>query len=146
MNRCIMTGGEVKNILEHKMYSCSEEYCGDYLDRRYLQYRGGNCECGVIIMNKLGIEPAYDELNEWRWRLYNLKVASAKVREVKVILTSTFESMKIVKPYMVVWYVIAMGPNYIKDLMAMEKKQREGTMWNIVNGINSEYGVHQPVQ
>ena len=122
----------MKNIPVHKMYNCSKECCGDYLDRRYLQYCGGNCECGAIIMDRLGIEPANEEQNEWRWKLYNLEVTSVKVREVKEILASTFRSMEIAKPYMVLWYVIAMGPKYIRDLMAMNRKDRETTIWNIV--------------
>ena len=47
MNRQTLADGEVKGLREHRMYNCSHECCGEYLDRRYLQYGNGQCECGV---------------------------------------------------------------------------------------------------
>ena len=146
INRRMLPCGGVKNILTHKMYSCDKECCGEYLDRRYLQYRGGNCECGIIIMDKLGIITATDEQNEWRSKLYELGITGARVREVKAILAATLENMRVFKPYMVIWYIIAMGDKCLSELMSKKVDEKETILWDIIKGINSEYGVHQPIQ
>ena len=54
MNKCVNNGGEIRNTETHKMHNCKIECCGEYLDRRNLQFEGGNCDCGIHIMFKLG--------------------------------------------------------------------------------------------
>ena len=50
--------GEERQVKQHVMWDCHQECCGKFLDRRYLQYEGGDCECGVLLMHMLGIIPA----------------------------------------------------------------------------------------
>ena len=62
----ILEQGEVKAIKPHSWGDCLKECCGQLLDRRYLQYEGGRCSCGLMIMSRLGITPANEAQHEWR--------------------------------------------------------------------------------
>ena len=146
VNRKFKAEGGMTGALSHRMYDCSEKCCGEYLDRRYLQFKGGNCECGVLIMQKLGIEPANDRQNEWRRSLYEEGVTSDKVREIWEALGPTLREMNLAKPYMVLWYLVAQGGKFLIELMVMSGNERKATLWSIVRGINAEYGVHRPIQ
>ena len=145
MNKCITNGGEIRNTETHKMHNCKTECCGDYLDRRNLQY-GGECDCGIHIMFKLGIEPATDQQHNWRKMMYIRKIGAREVQEVKDALGQMIKEMRIIKPIMLVWFVASKGPEYLRELLAREKRAIYEILWDIVHGINSEYGIHQPIQ
>ena len=146
MNQRKLADGEVKDLQEHRMYNCSQECCGEYLDRRFLQYGGGRCECGVLIMQALGIQPATDKQEEWRKKMFTMKITSRQVRQVLKILAPTFRAMELNKPYMVAWYVITKGDKYLKALVRMSGGERQACLWNVAEAIATEYGVHKPIQ
>ena len=66
MNGIRLINGEVRQLGKHSMHECSKNCCGEFLDRRFLQYLGGRCECGVVLLNQLRVRPATEEENEWR--------------------------------------------------------------------------------
>ena len=146
MNQQMLADGEVKKLQEHRMYNCGQECCGEYLDRRYLQYGKGRCECGVLIMQALGIKPSTDEQEEWRRKMYSMKITNRQVRQVLKILDPTFRAMELNKPFMVAWYVITKGERYLKGLVRMSGGERQAVLWDIVDAIANEYGVHKPIQ
>ena len=65
-----LPNGETRRLGFLNMHECARECCGRFLDRRFLQYTGGNCECGVLVMSHLGIRPATDNENGWRRDLF----------------------------------------------------------------------------
>ena len=131
--------GEVERVRSHGLYNCDVMCCNKFLDRRYLQYGDGNCECGVIIMWELGIILATEEQHKWREALFKGKFTKTRGREVRESLEPTFERLGIEKPQMIVWYVMAMGPNYLKDLLQMTRRDREANVYVIVQRLNGEF-------
>ena len=97
-------------------------------------------------MQALGIQPSTDKQEQWRRKLYTMKITSRQVRQVLKVLAPTFRVMELNKPYMVAWYVITKGENYLRDLMRRSGGERQAALWNIVNAIAAEYGVHKPIQ
>ena len=138
--------GEVERVRSHGLYNCDVMCCNKFLDRRYLQYGDGNCECGVIIMWELGIILATEEQHKWREALFKGKFTKTRGREVRESLEPTFERLGIEKPQMIVWYVMAMGPNYLKDLLQMTRRDREANVYVIVQRLNGEFRTHVPIK
>ena len=54
-NEGMAIDGKVKEIRSHGINECGEVCCGLFLDRRSLQYNGGECRCGVEILLRLGV-------------------------------------------------------------------------------------------
>ena len=134
------------NKKAHTMYDCKEKCCGVFLDRRFLQYEGGRCECGVVVMQFLGIQPATEEQREWRRALYLGNYTRDEVDEVVETLRPTMSSMGLRKPHMVYWYIVAKGWGFLARILGRPKDEKEAILWGIVREINEEYSVHKPVQ
>ena len=134
------------NRRAHTMFDCRDKCCGVFLDRRFLQYEGGRCECGVVIMNHLGIQPATEGQREWRLALYKGNYTREEVDEVVRTLRPTVASMGLSKPHMLYWYVTAKGWGFLGRILSRSKDQKEATLWGIVRDINEEYSVHRPIQ
>ena len=146
MNTRVNQKGEEVRVKQHSMWECHVECCGQYLDRRYLQYNNGNCECGIIIMQTMTITPSSEDANKWRRDLYLLKGQGVKTKDIQNLLAPEFEKMNISKPHMLIWYIIAHGSKLIRTLMDMTDKDRQETLGMLTKLINSEYMNHKPIQ
>ena len=78
--------------------------------------------------------------------MYVRKIGTREIQEVREALGPMIKDMRIIKPIMLVWFVASKGAEYLRELMAMEKRAIYEILWDIVHGINSEYGIHQPIQ
>ena len=117
---------------EYRMYDCASKYCRKYLDRRYLQYDDGNCECGVLTMEIMGIQPATLKQETWRRQLYLRGMSKDETRSVLKMLLPTFRTMGLKKPYMVAWYIISKDKEYFNALISKTPREKEGHLWAIV--------------
>ena len=135
-----------RQLSHHRMQECREKCCGDFLDRRYLQYLGGNCECGIMIMEMMGITPANEEQNGWRKKLYDGRRHGIQKEEVWDMLGVTFRKMKLHKPFMLVWYIMSQGGELLSRLIRWKEAERMGEIGKIVQRLNGEYGKHTPIQ
>ena len=95
MNKGVNESGELQRIKQHGMSECEEMCCGVFLDRRYLQYEGGLCECGVLVMEKLGIRPATEKEHRWRRALYEQDCSQLRKDEVRQVLNPLLDKMGI---------------------------------------------------
>ena len=138
--------GETRRLSKHSMHECARECCGMYLDRRYLQYSGGRCECGVVIMNRLGIRLATDKENSWRRDLFVGRGGGVLKRDIQEKLTPTFTRLGIYKPQLLVWYIASKGEEMIKEMMCLSNEERDGRVSTLVDNLNREYGRNNPVQ
>ena len=146
INGLKLPNGETRGLNKHSMHKCSVECCGRYLDRRYLQYVGGRCECRVAMMNQLGIRPATEEENEWRRDLFMGKDGGTLNRDVKSMFADTFNRLKIFKPQLLVWYIMSKGDRNIKEMMRLSPDQRDKQVLAMVEKLNGEYGRNVPIQ
>ena len=146
MNRRMNANGEEEQVKRHAMWECHLECCGQFLDRRYLQYFGGNCECGALVMELLGVIPAREEENTWRRELYLLKGQGVKREDLWKMLEPEFVRMKLRRPQMIIWYVVSQGSDLIRKLMRMTDEDREEELWQIMKKLNQEFCKHVPIQ
>ena len=130
----------------HSMFECKEKCCGAFLDRRCLQYKGGSCECGVVVMEYLGVKPANEDEHQWRLALYQGDFMRREADGVEEALGPTYARMGIKKPHMVTWYVMAKGSGFMGIIMRRSEHEKEATLWDIVRRINTAYSIHRPVQ
>ena len=130
----------------HTMFDCRGKCCGRFMDRRILQYEGGQCECGVLLMEYLGIKPATDKQHEWRRALYVGDYSRKEVEDVHKNLAPTIIGMGLSKTHMISWYVASRGVGYLGYIQGKSREDREATLWGIVREINEEYSAHRPVQ
>ena len=145
-NKRINERGELEKIYQHGAYGCQRECCDQFLDRRYLQYNGGNCECGVLIMKMLGIIPATEEQHKWRWAFFRGRFQQDEGVRVKTKLAPFFTSMRIRKPQLIIWYVMAQGQEFWEKWQHLTRVEKEATLWGIRKQLSDEYGTHQPIQ
>ena len=145
MDLVALSYGEVRQLNNHAKHECIKECCGRFLDRRYLQFLGGNCECGVVVMEQLGIRPASEEENEWRQNLFIGK-GSLKNHVVKSNLADTLEKLKIGRPQQLVWYITSHGRELMGEIMGLGSEERVEKIRKLVVMLNNEYGRHQPIQ
>ena len=146
MNNRINASGTERRLHKHKMLGCRTECCGEFLDRRYLQYLGGNCECGLLIMEVMGIVPATEEQNKWKKELYDKRNQVLRRDEVRNLLEASFNTMNIYKPQMLVWYIMSQGRNRLTEIMMMKEEERIEELKGMVKVLNNEYGKHIPIQ
>ena len=146
MNRMVARGPNVESIRAHIVNQCNSECCGTFLDRRYLQYTGGNCECGVIIMDRLGIRPAREEEHQWRRALYQYDRIRPSKKEVKKVIKPVLVNMNVERPQMMVWYIQTQGYEYLREFQQLDDEAAERKLWEIYWKINGEYGVLRPVK
>ena len=146
MNNIVSREGKVEKIKSHVATNCKVGCCGIYLDRRYLQYEGGNCECGVLLMEKLNIRPATDKEHAWRRALYVLNPGQKSKRKAKKLLLPVLPKLGIKKPHMLIWYIIAQGETYLEELRNCGKTHLERRLWKIYHDLNNEFAVNRPIQ
>ena len=146
MNRTVSRGTNVESIRAHIGNNCNSECCGTFLDRRYLQYAGGNCECGVIVMERLGIRPAREEEHKWRKALYEYDRNRPSKKEIKKYIRPLLTRMNIERPQMMIWYIQARGYEYLRELQQLDEEAAERRLFSIYWTVNGEYGVLRPVR
>ena len=146
MNRAVTSKGEVVRIYDHKGDECRTECCGSFLDRRYLQREGGNCECGILLMEKLGIRPATDAEHGWRKALYDSKPSPTFKRNVRKFLEPHLSKLGINKAQMIYWYITSQGRHYLFKLKKQEPRAVEAVIWDVCWRLRAEFGVHMPIQ
>ena len=146
MNEIKLPNGEVRSLGIHSMHNCSKDCCGRFLDRRFLQYTGGDCECGVIVMNQLGIRPAEERENEWRRDLFVGKGGGLINTNIKAKFATTFARLQIRKPQLLVWYLMSLGADKVNEILSLSEKERDKAIAKMVVSRNKEYGRHQPIQ
>ena len=66
--------------------------------------------------------------------------------DVRENFRTTFERLKITKPQLVVWYLMAQGVTRINEILSMTEVQRDTTVSEMIIKLNKEYGRHNPIQ
>lgn len=145
MNVIELPTGEVRRLGFHSMMGCARECCAVFLDRRYLQF-GGDCECGVLIMEQLGVRMATEEENKWRRELFMGKGGGVLNMEVRKKLGPCFLSLGIRKPQLLVWFIMSQGGAYLEGLMGMEEEARIARVGELRTKLNNEFGRQVPIQ
>ena len=145
MNQVSLSYGEVRQLNNHAKHECAKECCGRFLDRRYLQFLGGDCECGLVLMDQLGIRPASEEENEWRKNLF-IGRGSVKNHEVRSKLAETLKALKIGRPQLLIWYIMSKGGRFLDEILALGQGERVEKVRGLIIKLNKEYGRHQPIQ
>lgn len=145
MNRIVQEGGE-QSIGCHRMFECKRECCGEYLDRRYLQYGGGNCECGVLVMEAMGVIPASEEQNKWRRELYDRREEEMRTNEVRERLGTIMNNLGIRTYHMLVWFMLSKGREKFEEIMQMDEQHKTELLSSFVDMLKAEYGRHKPIQ
>ena len=146
INGIKLPNGEIRHMSKHGMNTCFRECCGRYLDRRVLQYLGGTCECGMILMDQLGVRLATEEENEWRMSLFVGKGGGILSSEIKASFVATFARLKIEKPQQLIWYLMSLGEDRVNDLLGLEVIERDKQIMVMKEKLNGEYGRHMPIQ
>ena len=145
MNKKVKEEGQVQ-VLDHGMNECKRVCCGKFLDRTTLQYEGGHCECNIYVMQRLGIRPATQSENSWRWKLFSNKPTHSRKKRIVLMLNPVVTKMGVKKAHMIVWYLMSQGSEAIEEIEAMSKYEIEQYLWQIIEKLNAEFRVHRPVQ
>ena len=137
--------GKVKEIRNRGINECGEVCCGLFLDRRSLQYNGGECRCGVEILLRLGVRPATESEHKWRHQLYAVKPTKSKRREIGQLLNPFVAKMGIKGPSMLSWYLMTKR-DVVQKITSMNATEAEVLLWKIIAELNVEFSVHRPIQ
>ena len=97
-------------------------------------------------MKKLGIRPANEREHGWRKALYDQDCSQLRKDEIRQMLNPLLSKMGINKPYMLVWYVMSKGKQFIKDLTQRSRSDMEAYLWKIVWELNGEFTAHRPIR
>ena len=146
VNKALHSNGDVLNLGNHTMGECSKACCGVFLDRRTLQFEGGECECGLEVMRMLGIRAATQMEHRWRWRLYVINPPPVRKKELGIMLNSYMSRMNIQKPFMIIWYLLSRGDEIVGELRCMAKDELEGYLWKVIDDLSKEFQVHRPIR
>ena len=146
INGVKLPNGETRGLNKHTMYDCANECCGMFLDRRFLQFTGGQCECGVVVMKQLGIKPATEEENEWRRNLFLGRGGEGLKRVITDNLAPTFARLKIYKPQLLIWYIMSEGDRLIRDIMCLSHRERDEKVLSLMSNLNGEFGQNDPIR
>ena len=146
MNAIALPKGEKRKMGFHSMFECSLECCGKFLDRRTLQYTGGNCDCRIKIIRQLGVKPATDIENGWRRDLFIGKGSSIQNFEVKDMLKPTLQTLGISKPQLLVWFIMSQGIEMVEAIRGLTPELRLERISQLVLSLNGEFGRQSPIQ
>ena len=91
----------INNYDAHSIFECRTS-TGNNLNRRSLQYKGGDCKCGKYITVYLGITSANENQNTWRRNLYLGNYTRKNVEKVEKLFRPVFNAMKLWKTFMIV--------------------------------------------
>lgn len=133
-------------ILSHGMNECRRACCGAFLDRTTLQYLEGGCQCGVGVMQILGIRPATEKEHLWKLNLFKSNPSHYRKKRIVLFLNPFIAKMTIKKAQMLVWYLMSQGNGGLEEIEVMEKGEAEGYLWQIIGELNGEFSVHRPIQ
>ena len=144
MDRVVRPGGEITKMGSQSWEACRKTCCGMILDRRNLQLNEGNCNCGLLVLEQLDITPANEAQMEWRRNLV-MGTHTSKQR-VRQVLSPYLESIELAKPYMVIWFIMSKGPQFLETLKQKERKEIIRYLKEVAGRLSCEFGVHRPVQ
>ena len=67
-------------------------------------------------------------------------------QRVRQVLSPYLESIELAKPYMVIWFIMSKGPQFLETLKQKERKEIIRYLKEVVGRLSCEFGVHRPVQ
>ena len=145
--RCLHCGhGRERGSGDHSMFECRVKCCGSFLNRTNFQFDGGDCSCGIRVMECLGIKPAAQSQQVWRRALYMGNFSRDKVWEVDRVVDPVIRAMGLKRNPMISWFVLSKGGDFLQSFTKWPTHEKEAILWGVARAINEEYGAHRPIQ